>query len=221
MFDRHRIIAAAWRFVSMVVTCIVVFTLAACETTSSEDSRPTDRGGKNLAAERFSGSSLPSGWKFDREGVWSIRNGRLRAALPDKKQEKSFAFLGSEGWQNYAVELDVRQVRGVDKGLAVRVQGEEGVGVDLRGGEYQDIVMYRGYSQLGKARAPNRNGRWYRLRVEVKGNQYRVFVGRKLAIDVVDEGNKSPAGRIALAAYTGGAGECEVLYDNLVVRSLP
>jgi len=181
----------------------------------------TPKGGPVLVSENFQSPALPEGWRFDREGVWTVRAGKLHAKLPDRKQERSLAFFGSSEWKNYAVDLDMRQIRGVDKGIVVRVDDSEGVGIDLRGTGYDDIVMYRGFSQLGKASAPNRNGRWYHVRVEVQGNRYRVYVNRALKIDYADDGNRSPAGRLALAAYTGGAGECEVSYDNVVVRPLP
>jgi hypothetical protein len=169
---------------------------------------------------KFHAPGLPGDWTFDRPEIWSVTNGRLRARLPDEKQEKSLAYFGREHWKDYQLDLDVYGVRGVDKGFAVRNQGEEGIGIDLRGPGYDDVVMYRGYSQLGRAPVTNPNGRWHHVRVVVRGNRYQVFVNRRLRIDYVDPNNERPAGRLALAAYTGGVGECEVLFDNVVVRSL-
>jgi len=172
-----------------------------------------------ILLERFS-SGAPQGFSFDRVGTWSVRSGRLVAVLPSEKQKHSFAYFGSEDWTDYAVDVDVCAIRGVDKGVVVRVRAQEGVGVDLRGPGYDDVVMYRGIEELGKAPAPNRNGRWHHLRVEVEGGRYRVYVNGRLKIDYLDEHNERPSGRVALAAYTGGIGQCEVLYDNVVVRSL-
>lgn len=166
-------------------------------------------------------SGLPAGWTFDRPEFWSVDRGRLRVKLPDQKQEKSFAWFGSESWRDYQVDLDVCGIRGVDKGIAVRNQGEEAIGIDLRGPGYDDLVMFRGYRQLGKARVVNPNGRWHHVRVVVRGTRYQVYVNRALALDVTDDTDSRPAGRIALAAYTGGAGACEILFDNVVVRALP
>lgn len=175
----------------------------------------------DLVNETFSGKALPPSWKVDKPQVWSIRDGRLRAVLPDRKQARSFVRIGSQDWKNYAVDLDVCQVRGVDKGFAVRVGNNEGVAIDLRGGDLGDVVMYRNFTRLGKATSPNVRNTWYHLRVVVKGPRYLVFVDQALRIDYLDEGNQRPSGGIALTAYTGGAGECEVLYDNLVVTQLP
>ena len=72
-------------------------------------------------------------WKPDRDDVWSIRQGLVRADLPDRKQERSFLYAGSEDWTDYALDFDVCAVRGVDKGAAVRVEADHGIGIDLRG----------------------------------------------------------------------------------------
>jgi Domain of Unknown Function (DUF1080) len=173
-----------------------------------------------LFSDNFRAGKL-DGWTPDREGVWSVMHGVLRGDLPDGKQQRSFIFAGSESWTNYAVDLDVCGIRGVDKGVAVRVVGEnQGVGVDLRGPGYQDVVMYRGQWRMGKAAALNGNGVWHHLRVEARGGRYRVWVDGSLAIDKTDSHDNSPAGRIALPAYTGGIGECTVYYDNVVVTPL-
>lgn len=162
----------------------------------------------------------PKGMAFDREDVWTVSGGKLRAELPQRRQLRSFAYVGSDSWTDYAVEVDVLGERGVDKGLAVRVENGKGVGIDLRSDGYNDVVMYRGFTSLGRAPSPNKNGKWYRLRVEVQGNRYRVYVNRALKLDYLDPNSERPHGRVALAAYTGGIGECVLWFDNLVVTKL-
>ena len=151
---------------------------------------------------------------------WSVQGGRLRAVLPNKKQEKALAYFGSESWRDYSVDLDLCGLRGVDKGVAIHIDGDEGIGVDLRGDGYDDVLLYRGVRKLAEASVANRNGRWHHLRVEARGARYKVYVNGRLKIDYDDQSNPRPSGRLALAAYTGGAGESEVMYDNIVVRSL-
>jgi hypothetical protein len=109
-------------------------------------------------------------------------------------------------------------MRGVDKGAAVRVQKETGFAVDLRGGSYQDIVAYLREWPLGKASATNANGTWSHVRLEAKGNHFRVIVNGEPKIDRFDQ--RRAKGRIALAAYTGGTGQCTVYFDNVVVTKL-
>ena len=173
-----------------------------------------------LFSDTFSGPRL-KGWKTDREGVWSVRGGVLRADLPDNRQEHSFLYAGSADWTDYAVDLDVCAMRGADKGVAVRVvEGSSGIAVDLRGPGYQDVILNRREWPMGKARTINGNTMWHHLRVEARGHRYRVFVNGNLAIDKTDSKRSREKGGIALAAYTGGVGECTVYYDNVVVTSL-
>jgi len=157
-------------------------------------------------------------WTADRDSVWSVWRGMLRADLPDQKQLRSLLYGGSEDWRDYALDFDVCMMRGVDKGAIVRVQGGAGVGIDLRGGTYQDVVMYVREWPLGKASATNANGVWQHVRIEVRGERYRVLVNGQLRLDRTDA--RRAQGRIAFAAYTGGAGRCTVYYDNVIVTAL-
>jgi hypothetical protein len=106
--------------------------------------------------------------------VWSIRKGLLRADLPDRKQERSFLYAGSEEW----------------KWL------------------------------LGKAPALNANGVWHHVRIAAEGHRYRVWINGAQVLERSDGKKARPRGRIALAAYAGGVGQCTVYYDNVVVARL-
>jgi hypothetical protein len=159
-------------------------------------------------------------WDPDQQDVWTISHGMLRADLPDAKQQRSFLYAGSEDWTDYAVDVDVCGMRGVDKGLVVRTQGTSGYAVDLRGPGYQDVVLQRREWPMGRAQALNANGVWQHLRVEAKGSRVRVYVNGDLRIERTDPRKARPAGRFALAAYTGGVAECTVFFDNVVVTPL-
>lgn len=172
-----------------------------------------------LLAEDFSHGL--SQWEVDRQEVWTVQRGMVRADLPDEKQQRSFLYAGSEDWTDYVLELDLCAMRGVDKGAVVRVQGNTGLAVDLRGPGYQDVLLHRREWPMGRASVVNGNGVWHHLRIEAQGPRVRVFVNGELKIDRSDPRNARPRGRIALAAYTGGVGECTVYYDNVVVTPLP
>lgn len=169
-----------------------------------------------LFADDFSGGL--SKWEPDSVRAWSAWRGMLRADLPDRKQARSFLYAGSEDWRDYALEFDVCGMRGVDKGAVVRVQNTSGFAIDLRGGTYQDVIAHLREWPMGKAPATNANGTWSRVRIEAKGERYRVWVNGELKIERRD--GRRPQGRIALAAYTGGVGKCTVYYDNVVVTAL-
>lgn len=173
--------------------------------------------GDTLFTDDFSQGT--SRWTFDQPALWSVHWGALCADLPDLKQVRSLAYTGSEDWGDYAVDVDICQMRGVDKGVVVHVRGTSGVGVDVRGPGYQDVVVYRRELPLGRAKVVSGNGRWCHLRVECRGASYRVLVD---GVPVLDRGDPRGAGggRIALPAYTGGVGECTIYYDNVVVTRL-
>ena len=159
-------------------------------------------------------------WSPDRAGVWSIVRGLLRADLPDQKQQRSLIYAGDTTWTDIAVDLDVCMMRGVDKGVVVRVQGNSGLGVDLRGNDYQDVVVYQRELPMGRASATNANGTWNHLRLELRGAAFRLFVNGEPRIEREALKFIRPRGRIALPAYTGGSGQCTVYYDNVVVTAL-
>jgi hypothetical protein len=159
-------------------------------------------------------------WHVDRDSVWSVEGGVLCGRLPDGKQERSFLFAGSEDWQDYAVDFDLCQVRGVDKGVAVRVRSGRGIAVDLRGGEYQDVLLYHQQVPLGSAKQANTDHVWHHLRVEARGARFTVLVNGVRVLERRDPLASMRRGRIALVAYTGGHGECAVFYANLVVTRL-
>jgi len=185
---------------------------------------PTPRlkpvGGTVMLSSDFRKAASLEDWAPDRAGVWSLARGALRARLPDKKQSRSFIYAGSEAWGEYAVDLDVCQTRGVDKGLALRVLRGRGVGVDLRGPGYHDVLLHLQELPLVSAPVHNDNDIWHHLRVEALEGRYRVFVDGKLVLDQADPRQMSRNGRIGLAAYTGGIGRCTVYYSNVVVTSL-
>jgi hypothetical protein len=160
------------------------------------------------------------GWVPDRDSVWSVRYGSLRGDLPDGKQLRSFIYAGSASWADYALDVDVLGARGVDKGVVVRVEDESGIGVDLRGPGYQDVLLHRREAKMGQADVQNANGVWHHIRIEARGHRYRVWVDEALLIDKEDPRHARPRGRIALAAYTGGSGQCTVYYDNVIVTPL-
>jgi hypothetical protein len=99
-------------------------------------------------------------------------------------------------------------------------EGQSGIAVDLRGPGYEDVILNRREWPMGKARAINANTVWHHVRIEARGQRYRVFVNENLLIDKIDSKRSRERGGIALAAYTGGVGQCTVYYDNVRVTSL-
>jgi hypothetical protein len=173
-----------------------------------------------LFFDDFQRDTIGPRWTFDRSGVWSIRRGMLRADLPDRKQQRSFIRAGSTKWTDYAVDLDMCMMRGVDKGVVVRASGDEGMAVDLRGPGYGDVLLHIGRRSIGKASVINGNAMWHHLRVEARGDTYTVYVDGDQTLEVRDSRESLTNGHIVLPAYTGGVGACTVYYDNVLVTLL-
>jgi len=184
---------------------------------SPEFTRPANA----LFSDDFSSDQL-KGWKADSAAsAWSVRGGVLRGEVPDVKQAHAFLFVGDSSWTDYAVDLDVCGMRGADKGVGVRVRGKKALGVDLRGGTYQDVVLYVNQFPVGSGKAENANGSWCHMRIEIRGSACRVSVGGHVVFDKHLHLKAPPSrGGIALAAYAGGLAQCTVYYDNVVVTPL-
>jgi hypothetical protein len=169
-----------------------------------------------LFADDFSSGTLAR-WQADTPDVWSVRHGMLRADLADQRQLRSLIYAGDEEWTDYVLEFDVCMMRGVDKGAVVRAHDGLGLGVDLRGGSYQDVVAYVREWPQGRATAINADAAWNHVRIEVIDHRFRVWVNGELRLERAEA--RTQRGRIALAAYTGGHGQCTVYYDNVVVSA--
>ncbi len=206
-----------------VVLALAVAIAHSAPSARAARSKPGAPGARVLFQESFDAAAASSrprspDWSMDHPEWWTIAGGRLRARLPDEKQQRSLATFGNPDWHDVALDVDVCGVRGVDKGVVLEKQGDDGLGVDLRGDRYGDVLVYRGSRKLARKKFPNRNGRWYHLRVELAGDRVRVFVDGRQVADAKDE--KPTRGPMALAAYTGGAAACELQFDNVRVTSL-
>src|SRR5256885_15354056 len=100
----------------------------------------------------------------------------LVAQLPDAKQQHSLIYAGDSTWTDYAVDLDVCGIRGVDKGIVLRVDDERGIGFDLRGPGYQDLKIHLNEFPIARASVDNANSVWHHVRIELRGIRCRVVV---------------------------------------------
>ena len=173
-----------------------------------------------LFFDDFKRDSIGPDWTTDRDGIWSIRRGMLRADMPDKKDQRSLIRAGSLAWTDYAIDVDVCMMRGVEKGVVVRDSLGDGMAAVLRGPGHGELRMLKGRRSMGKVSVLNGNAAWYHLRVEVQGRSYRIFVDQQLALEKRDSRGSLATGQIALLAYTGRSASCTVYYDNVLVTSL-
>src|SRR6185503_6570228 len=87
------------QLVMMALRIFSILLLAAFLLESVRTSFAEIRTAALLFAANFS-RGIPTGMTIDRGGVWSVRQGRLLASLPNKKQDRSFAYVGSTHWRD-------------------------------------------------------------------------------------------------------------------------
>jgi hypothetical protein len=214
----------SWKRPGLAPAWIALLLLGASPPDSLRDAEPPPSPrraapvGRILFFDDFGTDTLQL-WQTDRQGVWTVRNGMLRGDLPNRRQVRSLISIAGSHWQDVRVDLDVCALRGVDKGVAIRATDEQGIAIDLRGPGYDDVLLHRGRHKIGTAGIANANGQWHHIRIEASGPRYRVFVNDRLLIEREDH-KRVVAGRVGLAAYTGGVGMCTVYYDNVVVTAL-
>jgi hypothetical protein len=127
-------------------------------------------------------------------------------------------YFGSPNWADYTVEVEAQKVRGAE-GFLVLVRARDNRNAfwcRLGGRAGRGHLIEREVDARRAVVAERRAGRvvpgrWYRLRVEVRGPRLRCWVDGRLAAACRDESH--PRGRVGLGSW-GTA----VRYRNLVVR---
>jgi alpha-L-arabinofuranosidase len=136
--------------------------------------------GKTLYSSDFSRGT--NGWKFLGEGDWSVADGALR-----QNSENQFvrAIIGDKSWTDYTYSLKARKLGGNEGFLVLfRVNNEDektwwnlgGWGNTTHGIEMNEI--------LTQVPGSIETGRWYDIRVEVKGAAIKCYLDGKLIHDV-------------------------------------
>ncbi|HLP76633.1 MAG TPA: alpha-L-arabinofuranosidase C-terminal domain-containing protein, partial [Candidatus Paceibacterota bacterium] len=146
--------------------------------TASEfkDIKVTAPDGKVLFQSDFSNGS--NGWKFLGEGEWKVQDGALRQTA-----EKSFvrAIIGDKSWTDYTIDLKARKISGQEGFLILFhiKDDEDRTWWNVGGwGNTQNAVEL---DQTEDSKAGSvETGRWYDLRVEVKGDTVKGWLDGKL-----------------------------------------
>lgn len=137
--------------------------------------------GKTLFESDFTKGA--DGWKMLGGGKWQVRDGALRQ---DAMTENVRAIAGDKGWKDYTLTLKARKISG-DEGFLIlfNVQNEETKSWWNIGGwgNTRHAVEMGGVSDDG-VRGRVETGRWYDIRVEVKGDKVKCFLDDKLIHDM-------------------------------------
>ncbi len=144
--------------------------------------------GKTLFASDFSTGT--DGWKMFGGGRWQIRDGALQQ---EAITENVRAIAGDKSWKDYTLTLKARKISG-DEGFLIlfNVQNEEAKSWWNIGGwgNTRHAVEMGGVSDDG-VRGRVETGKWYDIRVEVKGDKVKCFLDDKLIHDMTTPSMKA------------------------------
>ncbi|MDO8498843.1 MAG: peptidoglycan DD-metalloendopeptidase family protein [bacterium] len=150
---------------------------------------------------------------------------------------------GEENWKNFRLEADLNNLDGIDSGIGFRMDtlrkssyeltirhgsGEHGIGelstpqIFLQKVYWKEpYISFNSSIILGNNTSfPLNHNQWYHFKIEVIGNNIKVWVDNSKLFDVNDNQNDVASGFMTLASWTGKFGKINILFDNIKVTSL-
>jgi len=136
--------------------------------------------GKTLFSSDFSRGT--EGWKLLGDGQWTVTDGALRQ---NSENQNVRAIIGDKSWTDYTYSLKARKLGGAEGFLVLfRVNNDDekcwwnlgGWGNTQHGVEMNEI--------LTQAPGSIETGRWYDIRIEVKGPSIKCYLDGKLIHDI-------------------------------------
>ena len=158
----------------------------------------------------FNRSSIEKGWSVH-SGSWAIESNELSGS---GDYCRNFIHVGDTAWGNYVVETKVRLLDSNEEAqVAFRVQGDVNKQYQgwIRGREYDDAYIFRwtgsaiqdcsGGTSLGGAKLgfDVQQNRWYRLKAEVLGGNFKWYIDDVLKVQASDTTFSS--GKVGLATW--------------------
>jgi alpha-L-arabinofuranosidase len=164
-----------------------------------KDVKVTAPDGKVLFASDFSkdGVGGPSPWKTLGDGKWSVRDGALQQTA---EREFVRALVGDKSWTDYTLELKARKLSGREGFLILfHIQNDDDrIWWNIAGWNNTQHAIELGETLDGKEGRVE-TGRWYDVRLELKGQRIKCWLDDRLMHDY--EGTSNPT-RIVYASAT-------------------
>jgi len=171
------------------------------------DLRVTAPDGKTLFASDFSRDT--QGWRLLGAGDWKVQEGALQ-----QRAEKEFvrAIAGDRAWTDYTLTLKARKLGGREGFLILfHIKGtEDRTWWNLGGWENTRHALEKGATLDPK---PGRieTGRWYDIRVELKGRNVKCYLDGQLVHDTEYDAASNVASLYACAS-------CEERTGDIIVK---
>jgi alpha-L-arabinofuranosidase len=181
-----------------------------------KDIKVTAPDGKVLFASDFAKGT--QGWKMLGEGEWRAQDGTLQ-----QKAEKEFvrAIAGSGDWTDYTLTLKARKLGGREGFLILFHinDNEDRTWWNLGGwGNTQDAVESGGMLDPKPGRIET--GRWYDLRLEIKGKHLKCYQDDKLMHDLDYDGPGGISSLYACASKDEHSGDVIIKVVNTSASQL-
>ena len=184
-----------------------------------KDLSVTDAEGHTLAADLINDTNR---WLFP-NGEWITENGVVRPI----RQNQSWALAGDRNWKDYTVRVKARKLGGLE-GFMVLWHSKDGDNyrwwnIGGWGNTVSRCEMAEGGGRM--AYGPSspftvETGRWYDIRLEVRGDSMRGFIDGQLMIEAKDEEFPHPLRGYAAASYAKASGDVVVKVVNTSGESL-
>ncbi len=181
------------------------------------DVKVTDPDGKVLFASDFSTNS--DGWQLLGDGAeWSVQDHALRQTA---EREFIRALIGDKSWTDYTLTLKARKISGREGFLVLfHIMGDEDrVWWNIGGWNNTQNAVESGSTLDGK-RGFIQAGRWYDIRIEVRGDRVKCFLDGQLIHDINYHRGGNVKALYACASRDDKTGDLIVKVVNASANSL-
>lgn len=188
-------------------------------------------GSYTLFYDSFTNNSL-SNWNI-RWGNWRIENGTLISELSGTNKPGRIE-IGYDNWQNYKLEVDVKNISGVDEGIGFRnnriyntsyeLTLRHGTGIHGTPEAVLYKVQWQGSNENTTVLARYKptsliNNRMYHITIEVIDTNIKAWIDQELIFNYQDSDFRTRTGFINFSTWTGIIGYEKVLFDNVKITS--
>ena len=153
--------------------------------------------------------------------TWSVTGGVYTTSLTGN-QLSCVKSVSNTGWRNYIFEYQVKGNAGVDKIVRFRQKDPDtyyfvNIRSDWQGQDEVILGKQAGGTEtiLSTVQYPSQNGVWYSAKITCVDEHITVSIGGNQIISVDDNANPIYYGGIGLVCFTGGAGICDISFDNV------
>lgn len=173
--------------------------------------------GVTLFSDEFENGSS-AGWT-NNGGEWSSVQGETSKVYQQSSSNGGAELIaGSNAWTDYSFEADVKLISGDGAMLDFRHQDNQNFYYLYMSESYIRLMKQNGSAQdwLKAYDGPSLDvSRFVHLKIDVIGNQIRVYKDGDLVIETTDDNGYIPSGKVALATWASSA-----QFDHVAVTDL-